>query len=347
MVSPSGILGVVKSDAYGHGAVCIAAELERAGARFLGTATAGEAVELRLAGCRSELIVLSGLIPPQIPLIFDFDLTPCVYTMEFLRALTESVSARNRKVKVHVKVDTGMGRLGFSPEDAAHVLRNPHPLIHVEGVFTHLACADLENDAYTRDQLRKFQDFLEMNQVSVRYLHTANSAAMIHYPESHLDLVRPGLLMYGITPIRGKEVDVMPVAVLKSRIVALRRIRKGDTIGYGRTFQASRDSVIATLPIGYSDGLRRALSNRLSVSLHGTRCRIAGTISMDLCMIDVTDVSSNVHLYDEVTLLGPEVSAWEWADLLNTIPYEITCLIGARVPRVYFRNGEICDVYYP
>jgi alanine racemase len=155
------------------------------------------------------------------------------------------------------------------------------------------------------------------------------------------------LILYGISPATAMTIPQRPILSLKSRIIALRQIAKGDTIGYGRTFRAARTSVIATVPFGYADGLRRNLSNRLEVEVCGKMCRIAGTISMDLCMLDVTDVADQVQLQEEVTFIGPRTTCWDWARLLETIPYEITCLIGARVPRVYIKNGQVCDVYYP
>ncbi|MGH9857192.1 MAG: alanine racemase, partial [Acidobacteriota bacterium] len=181
----------------------------------------------------------------------------------------------------------------------------------------------------------------------IRYFHTANSAAILNFRESHLDLVRPGLILYGLSPASGVTIPQRPILSLKSKVIALRRIAAGETIGYGRTFRAIRESVIATVPFGYADGLRRSLSNRLEVEVCGKICRVAGTISMDLCMLDVTDVADQIHLDEEVTFIGPRTTAWDWARLLDTIPYEITCLIGARVPRVYIKDGQICDVYYP
>lgn len=342
----SRILAVVKSDAYGHGAVLVAKELEAAGASFFGVATAAEALALRESGVKTPILVLSGMTPEQLPLLLRFDMMPAVFNREVLDALIAFASKHQHKVKVHLKVNTGMGRLGLTAEEAAEVLKAKSSFVEVEGLFTHFACADWQNDEGTLQQLHAFQDFLKTHRNSFPFTHSANSAAILNYPESHMDVVRPGLLLYGISPI-SRQSDWQAVLSLKSRIIYLNRLPKGETIGYGRTFRAERDSLIATVPFGYADGLRRRLSNQLKVQVCAQMCPIAGTISMDLCMVDVTDVADRVQLYDEVAFLGPRTTAWDWADLLGTIPYEITCLIGARVPRVYFKNNEIYDVYYP
>jgi alanine racemase len=345
-VRPAGVLAVVKADAYGHGAIVLSRELHQMGIERFGTATVLEAIELRKAGIQTPVVVLSGMTVSQLPLLLQYDLIPSVYEFEFLKALDEFTTKHQREVSIHLKVDTGMGRLGFQPEDAAVVLQQRYPYVRVEGVYTHFANADVQDDDYTRLQLQRFVNFLHESDVHVRYRHAANSAAILNFPQSHLDLVRPGLILYGLSPANA-VIAQHPILSLKSRIIVLRRIAKGETIGYGRTFQAERDSLIATLPIGYADGLRRNLSNRLEVEVCGKMCQIAGTISMDLCMLDVTDVADQVQLQEEVTFIGPRTTCWDWANLLETIPYEITCLIGARVPRVYLKNGQVCDIYYP
>jgi alanine racemase len=347
-VQPAAILAVVKADAYGHGAIVIARELARLGVQRFGTATALEAIELRKAGIRTPIVVLSGLRISQLPLLLQQDgLIPAVYDFQFLQALDEFTEKHRKRVSVHIKIDTGMGRLGFSIEDAATVFNKKYSYIEIEGVYTHFANADVVEDDYTDLQLKRFLEFLSRQNVTVPYRHAANSAGILNFPASHLDLVRPGVILYGLSPTRDAEIRQQPILSLKSRVIALRWISKDETIGYGRTFRATRDSLIATVPFGYADGLRRNLSNALKVEVCGRMCGIAGTISMDLCMVDVTDVRDQIKLDDEVVFLGPRTTAWDWAKLLNTIAYEITCLIGARVPRVYVKDGEISDVYYP
>jgi alanine racemase len=239
-----------------------------------------------------------------------------------------------------------MGRLGMSEKNAARILQNPAPGIRIQGLFTHFACADVPNDETMHSQIERFNSFLKDYGSNIPDIHAANSAAIMNYPESHYNLVRPGLLLYGLSPMDGGASDLQPVLSIKSKIISLREISSGQSIGYGRTFVAKRDTKIATVPIGYSDGLRRRLSNKLQVEIKGKMCPIVGNISMDLCMLDITDLPE-VDLYDTVTFLGSRITAWDWARLLDSIPWEILCLIGARVPRVYFKNGAICDVYYP
>jgi alanine racemase len=345
-VHPAGVLAVIKSDAYGHGARVISRELEDLGVERFGTATVQEAIELRDHGIRVPIIVLSGATIPQIPLLLQYDLVPSVYDFEFLLALERYTEAHQKIISIHVTIDTGMGRLGFTPEDAAAVINKQYSYIRIEGVYTHFANADVVEDNYTTRQLERFLKWMSDESVDVAYVHAANSAAVLNFPESHQNLVRPGLLLYGISPDPDRAIEQRPILSIRSEIIALRKIPMGATIGYGRKFRAGRESVIATVPFGYADGLRRALSNRLQVDVRGTMCPVAGTISMDLCMLDVTEVPG-VSPGDEVIFIGPNTTCWDWAKLLNTIPYEITCLIGARVPRVYYKGGKLFDIYYP
>jgi alanine racemase len=345
LVAPARILAVVKADGYGHGSLRIARELEKTGVAYFGTATVEEAIEIREAGIQTPLVVLGAMTPEQLPILDQYDFFPSVHTTNFYAALAAYVKD-HKPMKVHLKVDTGMGRLGMSEEEAANILQNPTAGIQIQGLFTHFACADIPNDQTMYSQINRFNAFLQTYGLRIPDIHAANSAAILNYPESHYNLVRPGLLLYGLSPMDGSTADLEPVLSIKSKIIALRKIAAGQSIGYGRTFVAKRETKIATIPIGYSDGLRRRLSNKLQVEVKGKMCPIVGNISMDLCMIDVTD-HSDVALYDVVTFLGPRITAWDWARLLDSIPWEILCLIGARVPRVYYKNGAISDVYYP
>lgn len=341
----SRILAVVKSDGYGHGAVVMAREFESAGAAFLGTATSAEAVELIRAGVRVPVVVLSGVTPSEVPLLMNYSFVPAVSNREVLKALDEFGAQQRRRIAIHLKVDTGMGRLGFLPEEAEKAFAEEHPWIQIDALFTHFANADIPNDLFTREQIVRFDALLRKHGAG-RLKHASNSAAVLNYPEAHYDLVRPGLLLYGLSPM-DSQTDLEPVLSLKTKIILLKPVRRGETIGYGRNFSARRDSLVATVPLGYADGLRRRLSNRLQVEVCGEMCQVAGNISMDLCMIDVTDVADRVRLYDTATFIGPRCTAWDWARLLDTVPYEVLCLIGARVPRVYCRNNEVTEVYYP
>jgi alanine racemase len=344
-VSPARVLSVIKADGYGHGALAVARELEQAGTAWFGTATAAEAIELREAGIKTPVLVLGGLVPDQLPLLLKYDFSITVHAVEFWKELVSFVQKTQRDASVHLKVDTGMGRLGLTEKEAAQILNQNAAGIEIRGIFTHFATADIREDLPTLTQIERFNSFLKQHANHVSEVHAANSAAVLNFPESHYNLVRPGLLLYGLSPNQA-GMDLKPVLTIKSKIVALHSLKKGQSIGYGRTFEAARDSLIATIPIGYSDGLRRRLSNKLEVEVRGQMCRVAGTISMDLCMIDITDVAG-IQMYDTVTVLGPRNGAWYWANLIDSIPWEIFCLIGARVPRVYFKNGAITDVYYP
>lgn len=341
----SSILAVIKADAYGHGADYVARELEGQVAMF-GTATVFEAVSLRDAGLKTPILVLGGMTLDQLPVLHEYDFMPVVHNVEFWNGLAHYARTLNRELSVHLKIDTGMGRLGLTEDEAAQLLKKQPNGVRVDGLMTHFACADIRNDPGTLEQLRRFRNFVEKHGSGIPWIHAANSAAVLNYPESHFNLVRPGLLLYGLSPM-DEPSPLTPVMTLLSRIVALRWIPTGGSIGYGRTFTAQRDTLIATLPIGYSDGLRRRLSNHLKIELRGLMVPVVGSISMDMCMADVTELAREVKLYDIATFIGSRTTAWDWARILNSIAWETFCLLGSRVPRVYKRRGQIVDVYYP
>lgn len=339
------VMAVIKADAYGHGADAVARELEPEVAMF-GTATVLEAVSLRQAGVRTPILVLGGMTPDQLPVLHEYDMMPVVHNVAFWEALAPFAQTLGREVAVHIKIDTGMARLGMLEEDAAQLIERKTPGIRVDGLMTHFACADIRNDPGTQEQLRRFRAFVDEYAAGIPWVHAANSAAVLNYPESHFNLVRPGLLLYGLSPMNEPS-HLTAVLSLLSRITALRWIRPGAAIGYGRTFRAEHDTLIATIPIGYSDGLRRRLSNRLQIEIRGRMCPVVGNISMDMCMADVTALAAEVQLFDLATFIGARISAWDWARILDSIAWETFCLLGSRVPRVYKRAGEIVDVYYP
>jgi alanine racemase len=339
------VLAVIKADAYGHGADAVAREIEPSVAMF-GTATVFEAISLRQAGVETPILVLGGMTPEQLPVLHAYDFMPVVHNVEFWNALLPFTKALGREIAVHLKVDTGMGRLGLAEDEAVALLSRGDSGIRVDGLMTHFACADIRDDHGTLEQLRRFKQFVAVRGNGIPWIHAANSAAVLNYPEAHFNLVRPGLLLYGLSPM-DEPSSLTPAMTLLSRIVALRWIHAGESIGYGRTFTAQRDTLIATLPIGYSDGLRRRLSNRLYIEVRGHMAPLVGAISMDLCMADVTEIAREVQLYDVATFIGPHNTAWDWARILNSIAWETFCLLGSRVPRVYKRGGEIVDVYYP
>ncbi len=345
------VLAVVKADAYGHGAVRVARSLAVGGADFLGVATCEEGAELRQAAITTPIIVLGGAFPDQGPCVRDYDLIPVVYNLESAQELSRS--AGGSPIKVHVKIDTGMGRLGILPGQIRPFFQALSQLrgLEIHGVLTHLADTNGDSHAkneFTRRQIAVFQqsiDELARMGIYPPYTHLANSAAIMAEVSHACNLVRPGIMLYGIYPSKGMKqtVGLEPAMRLTSRIVSLKEVTRGTTVSYGRTFTCERESRIAALPIGYADGYSRALSNRGEVLVQGKRAPVAGVVCMDMTMIDVTGIPG-VALYDEVVLLGSQgteqITAQELADRTHTIPYEVLCAVSARVPRVYYKNGN-------
>jgi alanine racemase len=343
--------GVLKADAYGHGAPAVARTLERAGIPGLCVALLEEAIELREAGIRIPILVMGGYYGPRregLEEIVARDLTPVVYDAGEVERLASMVRFEGYgRVGVHLKVDTGMGRLGAAPAELPGVLEAlaRHPEVRLDGLMTHLACADADDLEDTQEQLRRFQCVEQQTRaagLSPRMRHAANSAAFLRLPTSRLDLVRPGVALFGVEPRAGLAPELKPVIRVRSEIVAIRTVQKGERIGYGHTWEAERPSVVATVPMGYADGLSRQLSNRGSALVHGGRAPIAGTVSMDLTMLDVTGIPG-ARVGDEVVFLGQQegalgrevISAAEIAELTGTIPWEVLTSISRRVPRFY------------
>lgn len=340
-------MGLVKADAYGHGAIEIARCLEKLKCDYLSVACIAEAEELRNAGIKLPILILGATPAEFTERLVKYDVVQTVGSLENAKDYSKAASELGAKLKIHIKVDTGMGRLGFEVKngDVSKVLETlKQPNLEAEGIYTHLAVADEpDKEEYTRNQFRLFMDTIEKIEkasgVHFAIRHCANSGAMINYPEMYLDMVRPGLLLYGLYP--GAEtggIELEPVMELKSRIVAVTEHEKGDCISYGCTFTAQRKSKIAVLPIGYADGLHRALSGKIDVLIHGQRCPQVGRICMDMCMIDVTDAPA-VKVGDVATVFGHDgkstILVNELAEKAGTIPYELVCAVSQRVPRVY------------
>lgn len=322
-------LGVVKADAYGHGAVPVARTLQDLGAEMLAVACLDEAMELRRAGITAPVLVLGQTDPRFAPVLQENRLTQTVGDLETGKALS-AWAAAGTALTIHVKLDTGMGRLGFletAPIVELCRLRGLTP----QGFFTHLAAADTD-PAYTKKQLEGFQRAileLKSNGIAFEISHCGASAAVIHYPETRSGMVRPGIALYGHFP----GANLRPVMTLKSRVAAIRTVPAGSFISYGCTVQLRRDSRLAVIPIGYGDGYPRGLSNRAAMTIRGKNCPIAGRVCMDMCMLDVTDFPE-IQTGDEVTVFAGE--DWEKAaQALDTIPYELLCRVSPRVPRVY------------
>lgn len=347
------LMAVVKADAYGHGAVEVAGAALAAGADWLGVAMVEEGIQLRQAGLKAPILVLGYIPPEQAGAVLDYDLSQALFNPELARALSGEASRRGKKARVHLKVDTGMGRVGVPPGAAAARFAREVavlPGLEIEGVFTHFAVAD-EDAGFTEAQFAAFLDtlrHLEGEGIKPRYRHAANSAATIDFPHAHLDLVRIGIAMYGLHPaqVPNPRVSIKPVMSWKTRVAMAKRVNPGTSVSYGRTYVAPRETTIATLPLGYADGFRRLLSNRGRVLVRGRRVPVVGRVCMDQTMIDLGD--QPVEVGEEVVIIGrqgdEEITAEEMAAELQTINYEITCLVGRRVPRVYIQGGRVTKV---
>ncbi len=342
-VPPSvAILAVVKANAYGHGATLVGPTLAAAGADGLGVATVEEAVELRAAGVRTPIIVLTGAARGDLEAIRTHDIAVAILHRDMVRDLVSA--APSAPVRVHLKVDTGMGRIGVLPAELPSLvedMRAAH-VFQIEGVFSHFANADSVDSEYSDYQLKVFRQAVATLAAAgnePRWIHIANSAATLARPDTHFSLVRPGIVLYGVRPNNAPSEGngFRPVMRLVTGILALKALPSEFPIGYGQTFVTRRPSLIATLPIGYADGYSRKLSNRGAVLVRGRRAPVVGSVCMDLTMVDVTDVPG-VEINDEVVLWGRqgaaeitvnEVAAWQ-----ETIPYEVLTNVGRRVPRI-------------
>ncbi len=342
------ILAVVKANAYGHGAIAVARALEQERVKMLGVALIEEGIELRNAGIRSPILVLGGSYAGGYDLMVGHALTPAVFQPEHVEGFAQAARRARVRVKAHLKVDSGMGRIGILPGHLdAFLDRVAHfPDVEIDGLLSHFASADLENREFTLEQVRCFKDaHARMRARGLRpsWRHLSNSAGVIDLPEVRdgleLNMVRPGIMLYGLYPagwLRGTT-ELHPVLAWKTAVIHLKQVPAGTPISYGSTWRAARQSLIATLPMGYADGYSRKYSNRAQVLVRGRRANIVGRVCMDMSMADVTDVPG-VRVGDEVVLLGEQgeerIAAEELADLAQTIHYEVICGVGARVPRV-------------
>ncbi len=346
---PVGLMGIVKANAYGHGAVPVGRKLQELGADMLAVACLEEAVQLRQGGITIPILCL-GHTPPELAgELLDHEITQTVGSLELGRALSQAAVRAGKTLPIHIKLDTGMGRLGFlwregSQAGAVEEIKTlcALPGLEAEGLFTHFAWPDEDPD-YTELQARRLgeaREALERAGVRVGRCHCASSAATLFYPWSHMDMIRPGLLMLGHYPHLESQardqLGLRPVMTLKARVAGVRAMPAGTKVGYGCTAVLERDSRIAVLPIGYADGLPRNLSNRLKVKLHGTACPLVGRVCMDMCMVDVTDLPQAAE-GDTAVIYDGELN--QVAELAGTITDELVCRVSARVPRVYRENG--------
>ncbi len=345
------VMAAVKADAYGHGAAACARRLESESVDWFGVAMPEEGIELREAGIGKPILCLGGFWPGQELACLRQRLTLVVYRRDMIEALDRAARVAGLLANIHVKIDTGMGRLGVRCDEVGQFCDalSQHQSVRVDGLMTHLAAADdPAHEDFTNDQLKRFQQAVNLFRergFAPTYVHAANSAAAFAYPQARGNMVRPGGTLYGfrrdVLPPKIKASQLRPVMSLRSRIMLLKTVGKGEKLGYGCTFETERPSLIATVPIGYDDGFRRALSNRGRVIVAGTFAPVVGRVSMDLTLVDVTDVPG-VSLHDQVTLLGADgplsITAEDLAELAATISYEITCGVSSRVPRIYLEN---------
>ena len=342
--APSKLLVLVKADAYGHGLIHIGAAAQEAGADYLGVACVEEGLQLKNAGITLPVLCLGPIPRGSERDCVEYSIEQTVSKLNEVERLEEYCRAHNKQCNVHIKIETGMHRTGVRAGDELAELidaikQTRH--ITVKGVFTHFATADEADGEYTLFQAREFNKAVQQvkNAGFDPIVHCANSGAVLDYPELNFDMVRAGIICYGYYPSRQveKSIEIYPVLSFKTAIVEINRVKKGEGIGYGRTFVAPRDMTVAVLPVGYGDGYKRALSNKGYVLINGKKAGILGNVCMDMTMVDITDISAK--LFDEAVLIGKQgnevISADTLADLCGTISYEIMLSITARVPKIY------------
>jgi len=349
-VAPSLFCAVVKADGYGHGSIAVSEAILAAGADWLAVALVEEAAVLRRAGVTAPIMLLSQPRFADLDAAVRFDLRVCVHTTAAIDLLANAAREQNRQVPVHLKVDTGMNRIGVAPADAVAMAREiqRHPELELEGVFTHCAVADELENPFTAQQFDRFEQVLtDLSAVGIEppIRHAANSATAIEHPRGRYDLVRCGIAVYGIAPAPGLAVGLglEPALTLRAEVSMAKRVSAGEGVSYGLRHRFERDSTVATVPIGYADGVPRRFGlNGGEVLIGGRRRSVVGVVTMDQLMVDCGD--DVVGVGDEVVLLGRQgdevITAQEWADVLDTIAYEVVCGIGPRVPRFYRRDGE-------
>jgi alanine racemase len=339
-----GVMGVVKANAYGHGIVEVAKFLERQKINYLGVANAEEGVVLREAGATVPIHVFTLPSRLQASLFASYDLEPTISSQDDGALLNAQAQRMGKTVSVHVKIDTGMNRIGVEPNELRRLLKFLAKLrrLEIKGVYTHFAMADIRDKSFSNRQLAEFRlalDVLQKEGVSARVIHCAGSAGILDLPESWFSMVRPGIMLYGYYPSREttESVPLKPVLSLKSRVSMVKWVEPGESVSYGRRYIAKKKTRIATLPLGYADGYMRSLTGRSSVLIGNKKFPTAGTICMDQLMVDVG--SEDVRPGDEAVLIGQQhreqISAWDLATTLGTIPYEICTNISSRVPRIH------------
>lgn len=350
------IMAIIKTDAYGHGAVPVAKALAEIGTYAFGVATVKEAVQLRKAGIRNPILILGYVFPADFPLLIDYDIMHAVFQYETAKALSDMAQKCGKTVKIHIKLDTGMGRIGMQPtEESLEEIQKiaALPNLEINGIFTHFACADEADKASCNCQKQKYLDFvktLDARGVEIPIKHMCNSAGIIEFEDNFLNMARSGIMTYGLYPseeVNKANLALTPALQLKSHVAFVKTVGAEFTVSYGSTYTTDKETVIATVPVGYGDGYPRALSNKGHVLIHGQVATILGRVCMDQFMVDVTDIP-NVRQGDEVTLVGTDgdkrISVEEVADQAYSFNYEFCCGINKRVPRVYIHHGQVSQI---
>jgi len=367
------VMCVLKANAYGHGAIALAKRLEKEGCNAFGVATLDEGLELRRAGIRSFILLFNHIDEHRIIKAIENNLTMTVYSVKIAEQISKTLSAlpsRNSikserclptvnhqpptAIKIHLKVDTGMNRVGFNPCEAVEAIKQitKLPRLEIEGLYTHFSSSDETDVAYTNKQIDTFKnvcDELEKDGIKIKIKHAANSSGAVSYPNSYFDMVRIGISLYGCytsDEVIPPSSDFLKYAMqLKTQIFHIKEVDVGAAIGYGRAFITKRKTKLATIPIGYADGLSRVMMGKLKVLVNGQLAPVVGKICMDQCMVDITDIKGEVRVLDEVVVFGEQKGAMQTveavADAMGTINYEILCMVMPRVPRVYFEGSKI------
>ncbi|MBN7577154.1 MULTISPECIES: alanine racemase [Clostridium] len=351
------VIAVVKADCYGHGALDVVPTLLENGASRLAVAVLTEGIELRNDNINAPIMIL-GYTPSYLnEELIKYDLEQTVYDLDYAKELSKTALSLNKKAKIHIAIDTGMGRIGFLPtEKAIDDICKICSLegLEVIGIFTHFSTSDEKDKEYTNEQFEKFKDLLKklsnLN-IEIPIKHVSNSGAIMDMPETYLDAVRAGIILYGYYPsneVKKENLSLKPALTLKATITRVQEMDAGMSISYGRTFKTKRRSLIATIPIGYADGYSRLLAKNAKVIINGQFAPVVGRICMDQCMIDITDINSDIKVGDEVIILGEQdglrFNADNFAEIMGTINYEILCMLKYRIPRVYVKNGKIFNV---
>ncbi len=336
------IMATIKQSAYGHGLLPVARELSTQGIDFFGVGSIEEAIDLREDGFEGSPLVLSAVLPAYAGFFGQYNIIPTVVDFAFARRLNREAKKQGKRIPVHVKIDTGMGRLGLYYKNAQAFIKQVHSLenLVLEGVYTHFPVADTDPD-FTNYQISSFNRFLQdlkREHIAIRFFHCANSVGIIRYPAAHFNMVRPGIILYGIQPSAISEADVVPVLSLRSKIIFIKRISKGMSVSYGRTYIADRARYIGTVSVGYADGYPWALSNQARVIIGNRFYNVVGRVCMDHIMVDLKDDSTR-SVGEEVILIGQkanlQVTVEELAKLSGTIPYEIVSRLSLKIPRLY------------